>query len=131
MRILLDTHIFLWFISGDTKLPRVVQDTVRDRANQVFLSPVSIWEAIVKHALGRLSLPEPPQKYLPLQRGMHSVDTLPLDENSVCRLSLLPPLHRDPFDRLLIAQAQIEDLTIVTSDPAFDAYDVRLLDARS
>jgi len=127
MRILLDTHIFLWFISGDAKLPQQVQEAIRDRANQVFLSPVSLWEAIVKHALGKLPLPEAPEKYLPLQRERHAVATLPLDENSVCRLSLLPALHRDPFDRMLVCQALEHGLTLATVDSVIRAYPVGLL----
>jgi PIN domain nuclease of toxin-antitoxin system len=84
-------------------------------------------ETIVKHALGKLPLPEPPEKYLPLQRGRHAVATLPLDERSVARLSMLPPLHRDPFDRMLICQALEHGLTLATVDSVVRGYPVPIL----
>jgi PIN domain nuclease of toxin-antitoxin system len=86
MRILLDTHIFLWFISGDAQLPTDVRDTIRDRDNEVYLSSVSVWEAIVKYQLGKLPLPEPAETYLPKQRDLHQIASLALDESSVAQL---------------------------------------------
>jgi PIN domain nuclease of toxin-antitoxin system len=74
MRILLDTHIFLWFISGDTQLSIDVRDAIRDRDNEVYLSAISVWEAIVKYQLGKLPLPEHPKIYLPKQRDLHQID---------------------------------------------------------
>ena len=127
MRILLDTHIFLWFISGDTRLSKDVRDTIRDPANEVYLSTVSVWETIVKYQLGKLPLPEHPGKYLPKQRDLHQIASLALDENSVVQLTNLPPLHRDPFDRMLICQALQSDLTIATVDTAIRAYSVMLI----
>jgi PIN domain nuclease of toxin-antitoxin system len=73
MRILLDTHIFLWFISGDTQLPTDVRDSIRDPSNEVYLSAVSVWEVIVKYQLGKLPLPEPPETCLPKQRTLHQI----------------------------------------------------------
>jgi PIN domain nuclease of toxin-antitoxin system len=105
MRILLDTHIFLWFISGDTQLSTDVRDATRDTNNEVYLSSVSVWETIVKYQLGKLPLPEHPGIYLPKQRDLHQIISLALDESSVVQLAKLPPLHRDPFDRMLICQA--------------------------
>jgi PIN domain nuclease of toxin-antitoxin system len=105
MRILLDTHIFLGFISGDTRLSTDVRDAIRDPENEVYLSAVSVWEAIVKYQLGKLPLPEHPEIYLPKQRDLHQITSLALDESSVVQLAKLPPLHRDPFDRMLICQA--------------------------
>ena len=116
MRILLDTHIFLWFISGDTHLSTDVRDAIRDPDNEIYLSAVSVWEAIVKYQLGKLPLPEPPETYLPKQRDLHQISSLNLDENSVIQLSKLLPLHRDPFDRMLICQALQNDLTIAVVD---------------
>ncbi len=100
MKILLDTHIFLWFISGDTKLSTDVRDAIRDPGNEVYLSTVSIWEAIVKYQLGKLPLPESPETYLPKQRELHQIGSLALDESSVVQLAKLPPLHRDPTECL-------------------------------
>jgi len=105
MRILLDTHIFLWYISGDSRLSTDVYDTIRDPDNKVYLSTVSIWESIVKYQLGKLPLPAPPETYLKKQRNYHRIASLGLNEKSVAQLVNLPPLHRDPFDRMLIAQA--------------------------
>ncbi|MDX2272814.1 MAG: type II toxin-antitoxin system VapC family toxin [Cyanobacteriota bacterium] len=127
MRILLDTHIFLWFISGDIQLSTDVRDAIRDPDNEAYLSSVSIWEAIVKYQLGKLPLPEPPEIYLPKQRDLHQIASLALDESSVIQLPKLPPLHRDPFDRMLICQALQNGLTIATVDAAVRAYLVSVL----
>jgi PIN domain nuclease of toxin-antitoxin system len=127
MRILLDTHIFLWFISGDIQLSTDVRDAIRDPDNEVYLSSVSVWEAIVKYQLGKLPLPEPPETYLPKQRNLHQIASLALDESSVIQLAKLPPLHRDPFDRMLICQALQNGLTLATVDAAVRAYSVSVL----
>lgn len=127
MKILLDTHIFLWFISGDRQLSTDVRDTIRDPDNEVYLSSVSIWEALVKNQLGKLPLPEPPEAYLPKQRDLHQIASLALDESSVVQLTNLPPLHRDPFGRMLICQALQHGLTIATVDMAIRAYSVSVL----
>ena len=127
MKILLDTHIFLWFISGDAQLSTDVRDAIRDPDNEVYLSAVSVWEAIVKYQLGKLPLPEPPETYLPKQRDFHQIVSLALDESSVAQLAKLPPLHRDPFDRMLICQALEKGLTIATVDGAIRAYSVSVM----
>ncbi|EGJ30505.1 MULTISPECIES: type II toxin-antitoxin system VapC family toxin [Moorena] len=126
MKILLDTHIFLWFISGDTRLSTDVRDIIRDPDNEVYLSVVSVWEAIVKYQLGKLPLPEPPEKFLPKQRELHQIASLDLDEGSVTQLSKLPLLHRDPFDRMLISQALEKGLTVATVDREIRAYQKNL-----
>lgn len=127
MRILLDTHIFLWFISGDTQLSTDVRDAIRDQDNEVYLSAISVWEAIVKYQLGKLPLPEHPETYLPKQRDLHQIASLTLDERSVVQLAKLPPFHRDPFDRMLICQALQNGLTIATVDTAIRAYTVNVM----
>jgi PIN domain nuclease of toxin-antitoxin system len=128
MRILLDTHIFLWFISGDAQLSTNVRDAIRDPDNEVYLSAVSVWEAIVKYQLGKLPLPEHPETYLPKQRDLHQIiASLALDERSVIQLAKLSPLHRDPFDRMLICQALQNGLTIATVDSAVRAYPVSVI----
>jgi PIN domain nuclease of toxin-antitoxin system len=124
MKILLDTHIFLWFISGDSRLSTDVRDAIRDSDNEIYLSVVSVWESIVKYQLGKLPLPEAPETYLPKQRNLHQIASLALDETSVAQLARLPPLHRDPFDRMLICQAVQNGLIIATVDPAVRAYSV-------
>jgi PIN domain nuclease of toxin-antitoxin system len=125
MKLLLDTHIFLWLISGDKRLSSTAQDSIRDPENEVYLSVVSVWEAIIKYQLGKLPLPESPEKYLPEQREQHQIASLAVDEGSLLHLPTLPDLHRDPFDRLLVSQALQHDLTIITVDEAIRAYSVK------
>src|ERR1044071_7985284 len=127
MRLLLDTHIFLWYISGDGRLPTAMRDAIRDPGNEAYLSVVSVWEAIIKHQLGRLPLPQPPETYLPEQRRRHLIASLDVDEESVTRLAGLPLLHRDPFDRLLICQAMRHGLTMATVDTTIQTYPVNVL----
>jgi PIN domain nuclease of toxin-antitoxin system len=127
MKILLDTHIFLWFISGDSRLSIYLRDTIRDTDNAVYLSVVSIWESIVKYQLGKLPLPESPETYLPKQRDLHQITSLAVDESSVAQLAQLPPHHRDPFDRMLICQALENGLTIATVDASIRTYSVSII----
>jgi PIN domain nuclease of toxin-antitoxin system len=127
MNLLLDTHVFLWFISGDKRLPNIIRDSIRDSQNEVYLSVASIWEAIIKNHIGKLPLPASPEIYLPTQRERHFISSLFLDEASVMRLAGLPGIHRDPFDRILICQALQHDLTIATTDDAICAYSCKIL----
>jgi PIN domain nuclease of toxin-antitoxin system len=127
VNLLLDTCIFLWFISGDRRLPEPLREAIRDPANAVHLSVVSLWEIIVKHQLGKLPLPHPPDRYIPEQRERHLIASLPLEEDSVARLQQLPPLHRDPFDRMLICQALTHGFTLLTVDDKIRAYPVQVM----
>lgn len=127
MRLLLDTHVFLWFISGDGRLYENWRNQVCDAGNEVYLSVVSLWE-VIKHSLGRLQLPYAPERYIPDQRARHQIDSLTLEEASIRHLSSLPSLHRDPFDRILVCQAIELQLTIVTVDDVFAGYPVRVLE---
>jgi PIN domain nuclease of toxin-antitoxin system len=127
MKLLLDTHIFSWYISGDTKLPALIRDTIRDPDNDVYLSVASVWEAIVKYQLGKLPLPQPAAHFLPQQRERHGIASLSFNEGSVARLETLPSLHRDPFDRMLICQALEHRLVIATADTAIRDYPVMVL----
>jgi PIN domain nuclease of toxin-antitoxin system len=127
MKILLDTHIFLWFISGDSRLSIDIRDAIRNTDNEVYLSVISVWESIIKHQLGKLPLPESPETYLPKQRNLHQIIGLAVDEKSVAQLAQLPPLHRDPFDRMIICQALQNELAIATVDAEIRAYWVRLI----
>ncbi len=127
MSILIDTHIFLWFISGDVRLSRKSVDLIRNPENPIYLSVVSLWECIIKYRLGKLSLPQPPAIYLPEQRERHRILNLNVDEQSVKRLATLPGLHRDPFDRMLICQALSFDMPLMTVDSAIQAYPVSTL----
>jgi PIN domain nuclease of toxin-antitoxin system len=92
-----------------------------------YLSAASVWEAVIKHALDKLPLPGPPADYLPHQRAAHRIAALPVDEGAMPHLAGLPPLHRHPFDRLLVAQALQYGLTLTTVDPDVLSYPVPLL----
>ena len=127
MKILLDTCEFLWLVSGDTKLTATVEAAIRDPNNQVFLSAVSFWEISVKHSLGKLALPQPSAQFIPRQREQHLISPLALDEAAVAQLTGLPALHRDPFDRMLVCQAQAHGLVIASSDALVRQYPVALL----
>ena len=126
MKLLLDTHIFLWLITGDSRVTEAMKAAILNPANEVYLSVVSIWEITVKYQLGRLPLPEPPQSYLPVQRQRHQIASLSLDEASISQLVKLPSIHRDPFDRMLVCQALEHDLTIVTVDATLQSYPAQI-----
>ena len=127
MRLLLDTCTFLWLILDDEALTGRVKDLFVNPDNEVFLSVVSAWEIAVKHAIGRLDLPEDPRLYVPEQRERHGIQSLSLDEASLLQVSSLPDIHDDPFDRMLISQALMHGLTIVSPDEAIKKYPVRIL----
>ncbi len=127
MKLLLDTHIFLWFISADSRLPILFRDAIRESNNTIFLSVASLWEIIIKYNLGKLPLPQSPEIYIPRQRQIHRIESLPISETSLKNLVSLPDLHRDPFDRVLISQALSGNLTIVTVDKVFKNYSVPFL----
>jgi PIN domain nuclease of toxin-antitoxin system len=126
MRLLLDTHVFLWYINGDVRVGRDVRQAI-ENADVVYLSVASVWEATIKYALGKLALPEPPHPWLAVQREQHGFESLPIDESSIAHLPTLPDLHRDPFDRLLICQAIEHGLQLVTVDPVMPRYPVKVL----
>ena len=128
MKLLLDTHVFLWFINGDSQLPAQIPQQIQDMNNNVYLSVISVWECTIKYQLGKLPLPESPEIYLPKQRIRHQIDTLSIDEGTITELKNLPPLHRDPFDRLLICQARQHNLTFVTFDAVILNYPLNLYD---
>ena len=122
MRLLLDTHIFLWMIHDNRRLSDKYRQEIQNPNNEKFLSVVSIWECVIKYQIGKLNFPSSPEIYLPLQRREHLIKTLTVDENSIAQLINLPLRHRDPFDRLIISQALQYDLSIMTQDKAIIAY---------
>ena len=126
MRLLLDTHTFLWYITDDPRLPVACAEAIRAESNEVFLSVVSVWEALAKHQLGKLPLPSPADEYLRHRREEHDVASLSFDEPSLSHLLHLPLHHRDPFDRMLICQALQHDLQVVTSDALFAKYPITI-----
>ncbi|MFY9224020.1 MAG: type II toxin-antitoxin system VapC family toxin [Blastocatellia bacterium] len=127
MRILLDTHIFLYYISADKRLPDSLRDDIQNTTNEIYLSVVSVWEITVKYQLGKLPLPESPVFYIPEQRKKHSILSLSLDEGSTSKLLLLPDFHRDPFDRMLICQSLHHSLFLATLDSFVRSYPIKVL----
>ncbi len=127
MKLLLDTHVFLWYTTADPKLPSAYLAALRNPANEVYLSAASVWEAVIKYALGKLPLPAPPHSFMPQRRVTYGFSTLPVDEAAMPHLAGLPPLHRDPFDRILVAQALQYGMTIATVDAAVTAHPVPVL----
>ena len=124
MRLLLDTHVFLWYITADPRLPVTFLAAIREPANDVYLNAASVWEAVIKHVLGKLPLPASPADFLPRQRDAHGIAALPIDEGAMTYLVGLPALHLDPFDRLLIARALQHGMTIVTVDADVASYPI-------
>lgn len=129
MRILLDTHCWLWLQVSPERLQPQSMELVQDRANELLLSAASSWEIAVKHSLGKLTLPMAPAVYVPTRMASSGVTGLPVEHIHALRVAELPPHHRDPFDRLLIAQAQEDNLALMTADPQIRAYDVEWLEA--
>ena len=123
--MLLDTATFLWAVSDAPEFSEEAREIFADPGNEIHLSSVSAWEIAVKYALGKLPLPEPPERFVPLQRKQHGIEPLQLDEESALHLSRLPPLHRDPFDRMLVCQAVVNHLVILTPDELIQQYPVR------
>ena len=126
MKVLLDTHVWLWMLTAPEKLGER-RPMLEDPRTRLLLSAVSSWEIALKHALGRLPLPEPPQRYVPARMRSTGVEALPITHGHTLAAGALPPVHRDPFDRLLIAQAQHLGIPLVTADPTMADYEVELL----
>lgn len=127
MKVLLDTQVFLWWITDDQRLTPRARAVIADPATEVFFSVVSAWEIVVKAGLGRLVLPEDPERFVPRHLDENAFLTLPVHLRHALRVGALPDLHRDPFDRLLIAQGVVEGLPVLTSDPLFRGYPVEVL----
>lgn len=127
MRLLLDTCVVLWFFEGSERLAPTLRDRLTDASQEVYVSTVSLFEIVLKHQVGKLPLPDAPHRLLPALLEAHGLDTLDLAPADMFELGRLPMCHRDPFDRLLIAQARARRLTLVTPDAAFIDYDVKRL----
>ncbi|MCG5051514.1 MAG: type II toxin-antitoxin system VapC family toxin [Myxococcales bacterium] len=127
MKLLLDTCTFLWIITDARQLTHRVREAFADPDNEVFLSAVSAWEITVKQDLGKLPLPRAAAAFVPEERARHAIVPLPLSETEALAVSKLPQLHRDPFDRMLICQAVMGGLTLVTPDPLVTQYPIATL----
>ena len=128
MRVLVDTHVFLWWSSERAaRVSERVRDILGDGSNEVAFSTVSAWEIAIKVSTGRLALPDVPERYLPKRIRDHGFEVLPVGLVHALRVGSLPPIHRDPFDRMLIAQALVEGIPLITADPAVSQYDVETI----
>lgn len=126
MRVLLDTHAFLWANAAPDRLGPW-RSMIEDLANELLLSAASSWELATKAAIGRLQLPEPVASYVPSRMAALGITALSVEHRHALAVASLPMHHRDPFDRILIVQAQLLGVPILTSDASFAAYDVELL----
>ena len=124
MKLLLDTHIFLWFIAGDLKLSAAARALIEDTANEKFVSAVSLWEIAIKYSLGKLDLIDDFDVLFPKQIEVNGFEILPIKIEHLSKLIALPFHHRDPFDRLLAAQTISENMQIVSVDEIFDSYKI-------
>jgi PIN domain nuclease of toxin-antitoxin system len=127
MRFLLDTQVWLWLQSEPERVIPTVRDALADPGNELLLSAASAWEIAIKHGLGKLVLPLPPEQYVPTRMALSDTASLPVSTAHALRVAALPAHHRDPFDRLLVAQVQMERLTLVTADRQLEPYAVDTL----
>lgn len=129
MRILLDTQCWLWMLMAPERFSEDSRSLVEASENDLYLSAASAWEIAIKFGLGKLTLPGRPAGLIPELMSRTAVVALPIQHSHALRVADLPAHHRDPFDRLLVAQAQLEDLPLLTADPQFEPYDVKILRA--
>ena len=131
MKLLLDTHVWLWWNTAPERLAAAARHQIGAARNEVFLSAASVWEMAIKHRLGKLSLPESVASYVSRRMASDDVRPLPVSVDHAAAVETLEPLHRDPFDRLLIIQARQEGLRLLTGDDQVLAYGSPAVDARS
>ena len=125
MKFLLDTHLLLWAAGEPKRLPASARRLIKDLDNQLLFSAASLWEIAIKVSLGKLTLAQPFDQFIPRQLQLNQMEVLAIELPHVAAVAAMPFHHRDPFDRLMAAQCQIEDFPIVSADPAFDAYSIR------
>ena len=125
MRLILDTQIFLWMFLNQRKISSKLWSWLRNSENQLYFSAASAWEIAIKVRIGKMKLPNNPALYVPRRARESNILSLPISEEHALAVAELPMQHSDPFDRMLVAQAQLESLTLVTSDPIFKRYDVK------
>ena len=127
MKALLDTHAFLWWINDDPRLSDAARKLIGNGESALFLSAASGWEIAIKMRLGHLEVREDPEQFIFEQLALNDIAVLPISMNHALRTAALPDHHRDPFDRMLVAQSQIEQLPIVTADPLITRYAVEVI----
>lgn len=124
MKLLLDTHSALWMFAGSPEISPALQHDLTDPANELYFSDASAFEIVIKHTLGKLSLPSPPEVFLPAMVSQHGIARLAISSEAIFEWGKLPMIHRDPFDRLLIAQSIREGCALVSCDPEIRKYPV-------
>lgn len=127
MKILLDTHTFLWWVVEDAQLSLKAKEIIANPDNKIYFSVVSAWEIIIKVGIGKLSLSEPPETYIPSRITSNQFEILAVQMPHILKINSLPNFHKDPFDRLLIAQSLVEDLSLLTVDNAIAQYSVQTI----
>ncbi len=131
MRVLIDTHIFLWLFAG-IRISQSVKDLLLDTINnEIYVSHATAWEISIKYGTGKLELPQTPELFVPDRIIRANFLHLPIKIQHVLQVHNLPPIHKDPFDRLLISQARVENLAILTADPNFAKYQIKTLDVNN
>jgi PIN domain nuclease of toxin-antitoxin system len=126
MQLLIDTHVLIWFLEGNKSLSKPHRQIISDSQNDVLVSIASLWEIAVKISLGKLTLAKPLADVIK-QIAVENIEVLPILPKHTLQVSTLPFHHRDPFDRIIVAQSQIENLPIVTNDIEFSHYGIKLL----
>lgn len=126
MRFLLDTHILIWFLEGNLLLSVSRRQIIADSGNEILVSIASLWEMAIKISLGKLTLAQPLADVIK-QLAVENIEILPILPAHVLQVSTLPFQHRDPFDRIIVAQSQIENLPVLTEDPEFANYGIKIL----
>jgi PIN domain nuclease of toxin-antitoxin system len=127
MRVLIDTHTFLWWNLDAPKLSHTARKIIGDGQNEIFFSAVSAWEISIKYGKGRLTLPDPPDVYVPNRLAHYQFLPLPIQLSHTLQVHQLPDIHHDPFDRMLIIQSQIEQLPLLTFDQDIARYNVSII----
>jgi PIN domain nuclease of toxin-antitoxin system len=127
MKALIDTHVFLWWNADETQLSPRARKIISDGKNEIFLSAASAWEIAIKASKGRLVLPEEPALYVASRMSIHRFQSLPVQVSHALRVYNLPLHHADPFDRLLVAQCQVESLPLITKDEEIRQYELETI----
>ena len=127
MNLLLDTHTFLWFIAGDSSLSKAARSAIEDLNNNLYLSVASVWEIAIKVSIDKLELSEPFETFIPEQLAENGIELLDISVEHAAQIVSMPFHHRDPFDRLIAAQASVEKMTLLSVDEVFDSYGINRL----
>jgi PIN domain nuclease of toxin-antitoxin system len=128
MRYLLDTHAFIWIVTGETEyFSKTLMNIIENTENALFLSAASIWEMMIKCSINRLSIPKPEKSFLTEQMAISNITELPVNMEHSFEIINLPLFHKDPFDRILVSQARVENMRIITRDKKMSLYDIDIV----